>query len=63
MAKDKLFKPHDGLTEHSRAMGRILVSLRCPFCGAKVFAYLWSLAGSGKKCDCGAVCGQMGAWK
>lgn len=30
------------------------VELNCPFCGAWVRCYLWSLAGSGKKCPCGA---------
>tara|TARA_Y100001963_G_scaffold146115_1_gene220629 strand:+ start:372 stop:638 length:267 start_codon:yes stop_codon:yes gene_type:complete len=27
---------------------------RCPFCKSEVRAYWWSLAGCGKKCDCGA---------
>lgn len=27
----------------------------CPFCKADVKAYLWSLAGGGKRCDCGAM--------
>lgn len=27
---------------------------QCPFCGSPVRAYWWSLAGSGKRCDCGA---------
>lgn len=27
----------------------------CPFCQAEVKAYDWSLAGSGKRCACGAV--------
>lgn len=26
----------------------------CPFCGDVVKTYLWSLAGNGKKCTCGA---------
>lgn len=26
----------------------------CPFCGAEVEVYLWSFAGCGKRCDCGA---------
>lgn len=28
--------------------------IECPFCKAHVRAYHWSLAGSGKRCDCGA---------
>jgi hypothetical protein len=34
--------------------GRSFIEIRCPFCGVVVIAYLWSLAGSGKLCDCGA---------
>lgn len=29
----------------------------CPFCGAHTQAFWWSLAGGGKKCDCGAKYG------
>lgn len=35
-------------------MGRSIVWITCPFCGTEVTAYLWSLAGSGKRCPCGA---------
>lgn len=28
---------------------------KCPFCGAQVKLYLWSLAGKGKLCLCGAI--------
>ena len=28
--------------------------IKCPFCGAVVRAYHWSLCGGGKKCTCGA---------
>lgn len=31
------------------------VLANCPFCGTEVKLYLWSLAGSGKKCTCGAM--------
>lgn len=44
---------------HDRATfvrkGRRLASITCPFCGVVTEAHLWSLAGSGKRCDCGAV--------
>lgn len=31
-------------------------TVQCPFCGTRVKAYVWSLAGSGKKCpNCRAV--------
>ena len=38
----------------TREHGRSSADIECPFCGAVVTAYLWSLAGSGKKCPCGA---------
>lgn len=41
----------------SRA-GRSTVDIECPFCGKVTQAYIWSLAGSGKRCsgqDCDAV--------
>lgn len=34
--------------------------IACPFCGRVVRAYWWSLAGSGKKCPCGALHGSFG---
>ena len=42
-----------GVREH----GRSTVFITCPFCGWKTEAYIWSLAGSGKRCpneDCRA---------
>lgn len=39
----------------SRRPGRVRVEITCPFCGAIVTAYRWSLGGSGKLCPgCGA---------
>ena len=35
-------------------MGRTRIAVECAFCGAEIIAYVWSLAGSGKKCQCGA---------
>lgn len=37
------------------AAGRTTASIRCPFCDCVVQARTWSLAGSGKRCYCGAV--------
>lgn len=34
--------------------GRSQQDIRCPFCGCLITAYLWSLAGTGKLCECGA---------
>lgn len=36
-------------------MGRSRITIVCPFCGEHVVAYRWSLAGSGKRCGCGAL--------
>ena len=32
----------------------------CPFCAHEVKAYLWSISGGGKRCDCGALFGGNG---
>lgn len=38
-----------------REFGRNRILIECPFCQEQVWAYSWSLAGSGKKCPkCGA---------
>ncbi len=34
--------------------GRSYIRITCPFCGATVTAYIWSLP-SGKRCTCGAM--------
>lgn len=31
--------------------GRSSVTIRCPFCGHLTRAYIWSLAGNGKRCN------------
>lgn len=36
--------------------GTANVQVRCPFCSTVVKAYIWSMAGGGKKCPgCGAI--------
>lgn len=30
--------------------GRSTIDIECPWCGDEVVAYVWSLAGSGKRC-------------
>lgn len=35
-------------------MTKRVVWFACPFCGAEVKAYVWSLSGRGKRCECGA---------
>ena len=44
-------------------MGRTRILIECPFCGAREWAYVWSLAGSGKRCPCGALHGSLGSMK
>ena len=36
------------------AAGKSYYLIWCPFCGAKAEARSWSLAGGGKRCECGA---------
>jgi len=41
--------------------GATTINIICPFCGSSVLAYVWSLAGCGKKCDnCPAVHASFG---
>ena len=49
-------------TSGARLMGRSYIYILCPFCGTRVRAYIWSLAGSGKKCLCGAKHTQLGGY-
>jgi len=43
--------------------GRAHFTLECPFCFKRVTAYVWSLAGGGKKCpDCGAIHTSFGSF-
>lgn len=46
-------RPYEILSEHT-AVGRSSVTMLCPWCDREVTAYTWSLAGSGKRCECGA---------
>ena len=40
--------------ETSNGSGRRTRTIQCPFCDCEIEAYVWSLAGSGKRCYCGA---------
>lgn len=42
------------VAEHSRPNGRSTIDIKCPFCGKVTMAFVWSLRGSGKRCECGA---------
>lgn len=42
-------------TQISSSVGRTVLAITCPFCHTITEAYAWSLAGSGKRCECGAI--------
>lgn len=46
-------KDHEKVAGRS-TIGRTIVYVTCPFCGVETECYAWSLAGSGKLCECGA---------
>jgi hypothetical protein len=51
MSENRAYEVLDSITE----FGRNRWLIKCPFCGSTVWAYTWSLAGSGKRCPgCGA---------
>ena len=39
----------------SHANGRSTIWITCPFCGTETECFIWSLAGGGKRCECGAI--------
>lgn len=41
--------------EVGNEVGRSSIEITCPYCHQTCIAYKWSLAGSGKKCECGVV--------
>lgn len=43
--------------------GRTSIRFECPFCGDHLTGYIWSLAGSGKKCTCGVLHGTGRSYK
>lgn len=46
------------------AMGRSTDIIDCPFCQQGTEVYVWSLAGRGKKCECGALHTNLGfSWR
>lgn len=52
----KEYKMFNGSSSH----GTSTVEIDCPFCGAEVTAYIWSLRGCGKRCPCGALLSAFG---
>lgn len=67
---DEVHAPGSNRIEHRQGVllrkssrpGRSTVTLRCPFCEIPVTAYVWSLNGGGKRCDCGALAGRDGVF-
>ena len=47
-------RPYEASGRRER-MGRTSVTIWCPFCNAGIEAFVWSLAGGGKRCTCGAL--------
>lgn len=43
------------IAHYRRPAGRSAVLIRCPWCGTDTEARVWSLAGRGKRCECGAL--------
>lgn len=46
---------HGADLDVSRRPTQLTAVAACPFCGARAKLFLWSLAGSGKRCACGAM--------
>lgn len=53
----KEFRPTINLGARSSRHGRSTMMVRCPFCEEKIEVFIWSFAGSGKRCSCGALLG------
>lgn len=52
-------RDHGGLYSFVPRMGRTSALIRCPFCKRTVEVFTWSLAGGGKRCECGALFGRV----
>lgn len=44
-------KPFEIVSRFPDCNGRTTVTIRCPYCGRLTRAYVWSLAGHGKRCE------------
>lgn len=56
MAKE--FRPTIILDGGSSRHGRSTMMVKCPFCEEEVKVFIWSFAGSGKRCSCRALLGR-----
>lgn len=59
----KEFRPPINLGARSSRHGGSTMMVKCPFCGSELEVYIWSFAGSGKKCSCGALLGRFACAK
>lgn len=56
LADGRTYRTHSGIYgRYNSGRSQIKVKVDCPFCDATTEAFLWSLAGGGKKCSCGAI--------
>lgn len=55
----KEFRPTIDLGAGSSRHGRSTMMVKCPFCEEEVEVFIWSFAGSGKRCSCGALLGRI----
>lgn len=55
----KEFRQSINLGVKSSRHGKSTMMVRCPFCEKELEVYIWSLAGSGKRCSCGALLGRV----
>lgn len=54
--RDKFENRSYAIADSRSEFGRSRILIVCPFCQCEVWAYSWSLAGSGKRCPkCGAM--------
>lgn len=59
----KEFTPLINLGVRASRHGKSTMMVKCPFCEKKIEVYIWSFAGSGKRCSCGALLGMYGCVK
>jgi hypothetical protein len=56
------FRLHER-TYYPAPAGRTYYLIVCPFCGCSIEVRAWSLGGSGKRCECGALHSWYGTHK
>jgi len=57
--KNLIKKHYTAIGNYSQANGRSYFYAKCPFCNNDQKIYVWSFAGSGKRCE---GCGAMFSW-